>query len=211
METGEITCDMGIGADGCWMGDYCMPAGSVCPEPEVYLPGPAAGPMDGPMIPAARFACPEPTFTVCDMATGEIVCDMGMGPDGCWMGDYCMPAGSVCPEPIVYETATTLTDGTPECFMPPPSVCDMAAGEVICDMGWDTNGCWMGDYCMPTGSVCPDPFGTVETACPMPPPSVCDTAAGEIFCDMGFDTNGCWMGDYCMPAGSVCPEPANAF
>ena len=144
MTTGEIICDMGWGPDGCWMGDYCMPAGSVCPDPIVYEP---------PMTAAKRFACVLPPPSVCDMETGEITCDMGVDPEGCWMGDYCMPAGSVCPEPIVSEPAMP----TGECSLPPPSVCDMTTGEITCDMGVGPDGCWMGDYCMPAGSVCPDP------------------------------------------------------
>merc|ERR1712154_177597 len=48
--------------------------------------------------------------------------------------------GSVCP---------------PVCHHPAPSNC--LDNEIRCDSGTD-QGCWIGDYCMPKGSVCPDLF-----------------------------------------------------
>merc|ERR1712029_569139 len=53
--------------------------------------------------------CPLPPPSVC--TNGDITCDMGVGSDGCWMGDYCMPAGSECPPPVT----------TTECVPPPPA------------------------------------------------------------------------------------------
>ena len=69
--------------------------------------------------------------------------------DGCWMGDYCMPEGTICP---------------PTCNTPAPTQC--GDKEVMCDNGMDLNGCWMGDYCMPEGSTCP-------MVCPQIMPSEC--------------------------------------
>ena len=69
--------------------------------------------------------------------------------DGCWMGDYCMPEGTICP---------------PACHTPAPTQC--GDKEVMCDNGMDMNGCWLGDYCMPEGSTCP-------TVCPQIMPSEC--------------------------------------
>merc|ERR1712158_309380 len=113
--------------------------------------------------------CNPPMPSEC--AEGDISCDMGSYA-GCWMGDFCMPEGSICP---------------PSCNTPAPSECQ--DGEVMCDMGGSADGCWMGDYCMAEGSVCP-------TVCYPPPPSECATT--DITCDMGTH-DGCWMGDYCMP------------
>merc|ERR1719250_139508 len=42
------------------------------------------------------------------------------------------------------------------CYTPEPSMC--VATDMVCDMGMDSNGCWMGDYCMPAGSECPTSF-----------------------------------------------------
>ena len=67
----------------------------------------------------------------------------------CWLGDVCMPEGSICP---------------PSCNTPAPSECQ--TGEVMCDMGTSPDGCWLGDYCMAEGSVCP-------TVCQPPLPSEC--------------------------------------
>merc|ERR1719318_946486 len=96
--------------------------------------------------------CPIMEPSVCN--DNDVVCDMGMT-GNCWMGDYCMPEGSVCP------TA---------CYTPAPAVC--SPSDVVCDMGM-TGNCWMGDYCMPEGSVCP-------TACYTPAPAVCSPS--EVVC-----------------------------
>merc|ERR1712079_320870 len=82
---------------------------------------------------------------------------------------------------------------TAECNPPMPSEC--AEGEISCDNGSYAD-CWMGDFCMPEGSICP-------TSCNTPAASQC--MDGEVNCDMGADASGCWMGDYCMAEGSVCP------
>ena len=49
-----------------------------------------------------------------------------------------MPEGSECP---------------PACYTPAPSECQ--EGEVVCDSGVSDDGCWLGDYCMAEGTVCP--------------------------------------------------------
>lgn len=73
-------------------------------------------------------------------------CDLGSLAD-CWLGDLCMPEGSVCP---------------PSCNIPAPSQC--LDGEVICDMGTSAEGCWLGDLCMPEGSECPNSVQTTTLA-----------------------------------------------
>merc|ERR1711936_777390 len=83
-----------------------------------------------------------------------------------------------------------------ECNPPMPSEC--AEGDISCDMGSYAD-CWMGDFCMPEGSVCP-------AACYPPLPSVCGET--DISCDMGSSAEGCWLGDVCMPEGSECPPLA---
>merc|ERR1712038_1366015 len=83
---------------------------------------------------------------------------------------------------------------TAECEPPLPSEC--AEGDISCDMGTHAD-CWLGDVCMPEGSVCPP-------SCNTPAPSECQ--AGEVMCDMGTSPDGCWLGDYCMAEGSVCPS-----
>merc|ERR1712051_397714 len=207
---GELTCDIGV-YGGCWMGDFCHEDkdGFQCPP-----------------------VCNIPAPSICQ--DGEIMCDMGIDADYCWMGDYCMPAGSECPAPA---QPTEVTESPSVCPNHLPSNCTTA--EDFCDMGWDTvTGCWMGDYCMPKGTcpvVCNTPtpsqcmegevtcdMGTYSgcwmgdfcmaggfpcpPVCNIPAPSICQD--GEIMCDMGIDANYCWMGDYCMPAGSECPAPA---
>ena len=73
-------------------------------------------------------------------------CDLG-SLAACWLGDLCMPEGSVCP---------------PSCNIPAPSQC--LDGEVICDMGTSAEGCWLGDLCMPEGSECPNSVQTTTLA-----------------------------------------------
>merc|ERR1712111_330003 len=80
--------------------------------------------------------CPLPPPSVC--TNGDITCDMGVGSDGCWLGDYCMPAGSECPPPVT----------TTECVPPPPAGPCAEEGELLCSMGSDDNGCYMGDICI---------------------------------------------------------------
>merc|ERR1711909_239683 len=80
-----------------------------------------------------------------------------------------------------------------DCPMMEPSTC--ASSEVRCDSGMDSNGCWMGDICLPEGNICPHP-------CYPTKPSTC--LENEVRCDRGMD-GACWRGDDCMPEGSVCP------
>merc|ERR1719400_1787312 len=112
------------------------------------------------------------TPTPANCTANEVRCDSG-STAGCWMGDYCMPEGSICPM---------------ACNTPGPAQC--ADDAVICDNG-SYGGCWMGNYCMDPGYVCPP-------VCNSPAPSHC--AAGEVACDNG-STAGCWNGDHCMPEG----------
>ena len=67
----DVKCDNGQDANGCWMGDYCLPMNNQCPMP---------------CAPIQPSNC----------SSTEVVCDRGMT-GACWNGDYCMPAGSECP------------------------------------------------------------------------------------------------------------------
>merc|ERR1712029_857430 len=115
------------------------------------------------------LACEPPMPSECDYET-SYPCDLGGGPDGCWLGDFCQPLELECPV---------------ACYPPPMSEC--AVTESVCDMGMDMNGCWMGDYCMPEGEVCPPP----PVTCPEMTASICDETS--VNCDMGGDANGCWL------------------
>merc|ERR1711934_1168492 len=151
----EIICDMGS-SQGCWNGDYCAANGTVCP-PVCHDPMPSqckegeltcdmghySGCWFGDFCHEDKdgFQCPPvcnwPAPSVCK--NGEILCDMGIDADYCWMGDYCMPAGSECPAPA---EPTEVTESPPVCPTHLPSNCTTA--EDFCDMGWDTvTGCWM--------------------------------------------------------------------
>merc|ERR1712241_77664 len=87
---GEISCDNGSYAD-CWMGDFCMPEGSICPT-SCNTPAASQCMAGGSVCPVA---CYPPLASEC--ATTDIIGDMGVDEDGCWLGDYCMPEGSECP------------------------------------------------------------------------------------------------------------------
>ena len=141
------------------------------------------------------LACEPPMPSECDYET-SYPCDLGGGPDGCWLGDFCQPLELECPV---------------ACYPPPMSEC--AVTEAVCDMGMDMNGCWMGDYCMPEGESCPDMTMTgtgtgmtgtgTWTECPEMTAAICDETSHN--CDMGGDAFGCWMGDFCQPLDMECP------
>jgi len=46
------------------------------------------------------------------------------------------------------------TECAPVCNTPFPSMC--MGNDIVCDMGMDEQGCWMGDYCLAEGAICPD-------------------------------------------------------
>merc|ERR1711872_1071524 len=99
-----------------------------------------------------------------------------------------------------------------------------------CDMGTDSNGCWMGNWCQDKSmGGCPAPMGGSELAsgedicahmthteecgasqiscdnCP----GMCSTNCNwdtEEWCDMGVDSNGCWLGNFCQDINAGgCP------
>ena len=122
--------------------------------------------------------CPEVTPSVC--GDDEVTCDKGTH-NYCWTGDYCLPAGSVCPEPCFTTTGWS-------------STCH--SGQLTCE-SWRGH-CKMLEYCIANipGQVCPP-------SCKIENPAVClDT---DVICDAGNDDDGCWLGQSCLPAGSTCP------
>ena len=82
------------------------------------------------------LTCPETEPSQCD--ANSHACDMGGGPDGCWLGDYCQPSDVPCPH---------------ACYPPMPSQCD--ENSISCDNGMDMHGCWMGDFCQSMEIPCP--------------------------------------------------------
>merc|ERR1711981_1541745 len=74
----EMWCDIGVDANGCWMGSWCMPnpnGDAVCP------------PQTGPNNPTT---CPEVAPAEC--GEGESQCWGGMDGNECPMPDYCIPS-----------------------------------------------------------------------------------------------------------------------
>ena len=96
----------------------------------------------------------------------------GQGPMG-------MRAGEFGNETACYETC--------------PAICseyDIAWGN-----GYDSNGCWMGDYCIPAAT---DMGANVE--CPGVCYTPCDWQAGETYCPI-YSENGCYAGNTCEMPG----------
>jgi len=168
----DLWCDNGVDANGCWMGNYCMPKGTdgtaACPTAAPTCPEnvPAEcgegeqvcwGGMDENQCPFPDYCIQEKyenedgseCWNACPMNCGatDLYCDNGMDSNGCWMGNYCMP------------TENTWNDCPALCSTP----CNYET-DLWCDNGMDENGCWMGNYCMPKGTdgtgVCPPVGGT---------------------------------------------------
>jgi len=117
----------------------------------------------------------------------EIWCDSGYYNDYmCWYGNYCLQQVSdwdgcpgVCHIPCNWET------------------------EEYCDMGMDSNNCWLGNYCQsiesggcPSTTASGSDDGTSTFTCFEPYYQDCNST--EIACDAGMDSDGCWYGNYCI-------------
>merc|ERR1712168_1522976 len=117
----------------------------------------------------------------------EIWCDSGYYNDYmCWYGNYCLQQVSdwdgcpgVCHVPCNWET------------------------EEYCDMGMDSNNCWLGNYCQsiesggcPSTTASGSDDGTSTFTCFEPYYQDCNST--EIACDAGMDSEGCWYGNYCI-------------
>merc|ERR1712032_118611 len=69
--------------------------------------------------------------------------------------------------------------------------------EINCDAGYDSMGCWYGNYCIQQEvDGCLGVRGVS-----------CDNETDD-WCDMGNDSNGCWMGSWCQDKSEGgCPAP----
>merc|ERR1711863_170741 len=82
-------------------------------------------------------------------------------------------------------------------FLPDHRECN--GTETWCSIGYYSDGCWMGNYCLPQ---------VLEDGCP----GICPEDYNwetQDWCDMGMDSNNCWLGNWCQylisggcPAGS---------
>lgn len=178
---------------GCNLGEYCAPGydmgdfvcPGVCPvtcgEGETWCENPldANGCSTGnscmPEGMECPVTCPDVPYAECDWET-EFNCWGGEDANGCQMADYCVP----------HYSGAMGTDGQP-CW----SYCDASAsclseGAVLCDNGYDYNGCWMGNSCNKPWDHCP---------------AVCyEYCSGDMqWCDYGYDDMGCHLGNYCAP------------
>merc|ERR1712158_307992 len=73
--------------------------------------------------------------------------------------------------------------------------------EEWCDMGMDSNNCWLGNYCVDIAAGgCPAMTGSGNSGsgstCFEPYTQDCNST--EIHCDAGMDSEGCWHGNYCI-------------
>merc|ERR1719237_648137 len=55
--------------------------------------------------------------------------------------------------------------------------------EINCDAGYDSMGCWYGNYCIQEVNEYDGCYGVCGQNC---------NYETEDWCDMGFDSNGCW-------------------
>ena len=175
-DQGEILC-LGEEVDGCYTEDYCVTQYGNC----------------------TAFC-----NTICNEE--QVLCQGGVGPDGCQMPDYCAEEtdngdGYKCPavcDLVICKDDEELCqtvgeDGcqidAPECVkigmcndLPcpeiPPAECPEGMVQVL--GGDDSYGCPMPDYCQ-----CPEPAVPVECA------------DDEMWCDLGNDENDCWLGSEC--------------
>merc|ERR1712037_694603 len=204
----EIWCDSGYYNDNqCWYGNYCLQQVSE---------------WDG---------CPGMCHQPCNWDTEEF-CDMGMDSNNCWLGNYCQDfASGGCPATGSgsgndYGSSGS---GSGPCFEPYTmewdgchGMCSMNCNwetEDWCDMGTDSAGCWMGNWCQDKSmGGCPPPMGGSEMASGE---DICahmtyteECGSSQISCDAGYSNEGCWFGNYCI--GSVgtydnCPGMCNTM
>merc|ERR1711936_805227 len=83
------------------------------------------------------------------------------------------------------------------CFEPYEQACN--ATEMHCDAGYDSEGCWYGNYCINQVNEWDGCYGVCGMNC---------NWETEDWCDMGTDSNGCWMGNWCQDKSmGGCPAP----
>jgi len=190
----EIWCDMGYyNDDSCWLGNYCLQQVSD---------------WDG---------CPGVCHTPCNWET-EDYCDMGtktFGHNECWVGNWCQDKSyGGCPSTGNYGEYGYGESGYGEygfgeygsgdyeygssCSEAYTTDCDNNT-EISCDAGYDSRGCWYGNYCIQQVSEYDGCHGVCGPNC---------NYETEDWCEYGYDSNGCWMGAWCQDKSmGGCPPP----
>jgi len=196
----EIWCDGGYyNGNSCWFGNYCLQQVSD---------------YDG---------CPGVCHTPCNWET-EDFCDMGYKTFGqleCWVGNWCQSKSlGGCPSVGYYDydyygyggyggyggyEGYGGYGGYGEAYGPVSSCYDKAHlqecshNEIYCDAGYDSLGCWYGNYCIQEVNDygC---YGVCGQNC---------NYETEDWCDIGFDSNGCWMGNWCQDKSEGGCPPAH--
>merc|ERR1712233_12444 len=195
----EIWCDGGYyNGNSCWAGNYCLQQVSN---------------YDG---------CPGVCHTPCDWET-EDFCDMGyktlhttFGQLECWVGNWCQDKSlGGCPSVAHFESDYYGYGGYggyggwgyggygggygsgSSCYEAHAQEC--SHNEISCDAGYDSLGCWYGNYCIQevNDDGC---YGVCGQDC---------NYETEDWCDMGFDSNGCWMGNWCQDKSEGGCPPAH--
>merc|ERR1712184_178762 len=88
-----------------------------------------------------------------------------------------------------------------------------------CDMGTDSAGCWMGNWCQDKSmGGCPPPMGGSEMNSGE---DICahstwteECGSSQISCDSGYSNEGCWFGNYCIDSVNSwdsCPGMCNTM
>ena len=241
----SIICDGGVDAQGCLKPQICIErpppstvASSSCegsPEPtlqcepicpvvcgehEMFCPNTQTHSgcpvVSGSCLPiqVPGTDCPGVCPVPCPPG-GFMTCPLPLSPDGCNMGNICLPetVGNcpnycpiICPEGHI-ECPSHSTDQYERCTGPPtciptagpcPAQCPIKCGadEYIHHLGFDENGCSKGDVCVKVSDG--------ETLCPALPPVMCSN--DSIVCPGSYSEEGCYSGDWCHPRGS-CPSP----
>jgi len=198
----EIWCDGGYyNGNSCWFGNYCLQQVSD---------------FDG---------CPGVCHTPCNWET-EDFCDMGYKTFGhmeCWVGNWCQDKSlGGCPAVGYYDYDYYGYGGYEgygeysgyggyegyggygegygsgsHCYEAHYQEC--SPYEINCDAGYDSMGCWYGNYCIQEVNEYDGCYGVCGQNC---------NYETEDWCDMGFDSNGCWMGNWCQDKSEGgCPAP----
>merc|ERR1719234_2962270 len=107
--------------------------------------------------------------------------------------------------PLERQLPVESRQGEEECnFEPYYQACNET--EIFCDAGYESMGCWLGNYCIQEVNE--------YDGCP----GVCNYET-ENWCDMGYDdSTGCWMGTWCQdkseggcPASQYGSEMASGY
>ena len=159
---------------GCQLGaDYCVPN-------EQYNYNNYAASLGAPEV-CAGYCSPQ-----CNWPE-EISC--WDNTDGCGYS-YCQGnSNSTYQEPLMRMNG----NGNGTCYDVCPTMCSQF--DLACDNGYDENGCWMGEYCIPVATNNGD-NGECFGVCYTP----CDWAAGETSCP-SFTDDGCFAGNTCEMPG----------